>query len=240
MEIKDNVRVCVVSRILQLALTLILGPSLECNYYVNCVRIAHWAAGSLRFRTVLRGRPSRPGRSMVFVQTEKYSRGCWGVWHIFIHGWATMHAASCVSVCVSHVGAPAPQRGTHSDTCPLACLSSSPPPAGSPYLLKYQRGTKPENCQNLTEHNIILGLQAHFMLWEQLIGPRLKAKGTLVIRPPKAMGTLVPSATQTPGRGSQTASAYPTIHPFWVPHLTIYARMSSTRFLGEVGRAPHP
>ena len=43
------------------------------------------------------------------------------------------HAASCVSICMSHVVVPAPQRGTH----PLVCLLSSSPPAGSPYLFKH-------------------------------------------------------------------------------------------------------
>ena len=43
------------------------------------------------------------------------------------------HAASCVSICMSQVVAPAPHRGT----CPHGCLSSSTPPAGSPSLFKY-------------------------------------------------------------------------------------------------------
>ena len=45
-----------------------------------------------------------------------------------------MLQAACI--CMSHVMALAPQRGTHHGTCPLACLSSSSPPAGSPYLFK--------------------------------------------------------------------------------------------------------
>ena len=32
---------------------------------------------------------------------------------------------------------------------PLVCVSSSSPPAGSPYLFKYWRGTKPARCQKL-------------------------------------------------------------------------------------------
>ena len=40
-------------------------------------------------------------------------------------------AASCVSPCISHVAALAPQHGTHRGTCPLArlsaCLSSEKP-----------------------------------------------------------------------------------------------------------------
>ena len=68
---------------------------------------------------------------------------------LFMGGQA-MHTASCVSICMSHVMALAPQRGTHHGTCPLACLSSSSPPAGSPYLFKYKRGTKLARCQNIT------------------------------------------------------------------------------------------
>ena len=64
---------------------------------------------------------------------------------LFMGGQAT-HSASCVSICMSHVRALAPQHGTHHGTCPLACLSSPPPPAGSSYLFKYYRGTKLENC----------------------------------------------------------------------------------------------
>ena len=32
---------------------------------------------------------SRPSRSMLFMQTEKYSQSRWDVWHAFIHGWAS-------------------------------------------------------------------------------------------------------------------------------------------------------
>ena len=55
---------------------------------------------------------------------------------LFMGGQAT-HAASCVSICMSHVMALAPECGTHRGTCPLACLPSSLPPAGSPYLFEY-------------------------------------------------------------------------------------------------------
>ena len=52
---------------------------------------------------------------------------------LFTGGRAT-HAASCVSICMSHVVAPAHQCGP----CSLACVSSSSsPPAGSPHLFKY-------------------------------------------------------------------------------------------------------
>ena len=55
----------------------------------------------------------------------------------FMGGRAT-HGASCVSICVSHVMALAPRCGTHRGMGPLAwCLSSSLPPAWSPYLFKY-------------------------------------------------------------------------------------------------------
>ena len=52
-------------------------------------------------------------------------------------GGRAMHAASCLSIYMSHVLALAPQSGIHHGTCPLACLSSSSPPAGSPYLFNY-------------------------------------------------------------------------------------------------------
>ena len=50
-----------------------------------------------------------------------------------------MLQAACLSacLCMSQVMALAPQHGTHGGTCPTSCLSSSSPPAGSPYLLKY-------------------------------------------------------------------------------------------------------
>ena len=38
-------------------------------------------------------------------------------------GGRTTHAASCVSICMSHVMALAPQHVTHHGTCPLVCLS---------------------------------------------------------------------------------------------------------------------
>ena len=103
---------------------------------------------------------------------------------LFMGGLAT-HAASCVSISMSHIMALTPQRGTHSGACPLACLSSSLPHAGIPYLSKYWRGTKLARCQKL--YNIILHMQVQFMLWEQFIGPSLKA-----------MGTLLPSVAQIP------------------------------------------
>ena len=55
---------------------------------------------------------------------------------LFTRGQAT---ACCkhVSICMSHVMAPAPHCSIHCGTCPLVCLSSSFPPAGSPYLFKY-------------------------------------------------------------------------------------------------------
>ena len=106
---------------------------------------------------------------------------------LFMGGWAP-HAASCMSICMSHVMPPAPQSGTHHGTCPLAYLSSSSPPEGSPYLFKYWRGTKPARCQNITWHNVILHMHAHFMLWEQSIGTSLKAMRTLVIRPFQGYG----------------------------------------------------
>ena len=40
---------------------------------------------------------SRPGRFMVFVQMEKYSRSRWDVWHVFIHGWVSH---PCCKLCV--------------------------------------------------------------------------------------------------------------------------------------------
>ena len=72
---------------------------------------------------------------MVFVHTEKYSRavGLSGM-PLFTGGQAT-HAASCVSICMSHVMAPAPQRGSHPVTRSFVCLSSSPP-TGRTYLFK--------------------------------------------------------------------------------------------------------
>ena len=99
---------------------------------------------------------------------------------LFMGGQAT-HAASCVSICMSHVVAPAPQHGTHHGTCSLACVSSSLSPAGSPYLFKYYRGTRLARCQKLY-NNIILRMRAYFTLWEHFIRPSLKALRTLVIR----------------------------------------------------------
>ena len=52
-------------------------------------------------------------------------------------GGRTTHPASCVSLWMSHVVALAPQCFAHHGTCPLACLPSSLPLAGSPYLFKY-------------------------------------------------------------------------------------------------------
>ena len=63
---------------------------------------------------------------------------------LFMGGRAT-HTARCVSICMSHVVAPAPQHGTHCGTCPLVCLSSSSPWESH----KYQRGTKLARCQNI-------------------------------------------------------------------------------------------
>ena len=54
-------------------------------------------------------------------------------------------------------------------------------------------------------------MQTRFMLWEQFIGPSLKAMRKLLSGPSKATGTLLPLVTQTPGWGSQTASTYPTV-----------------------------
>ena len=68
---------------------------------------------------------------------------------LFTGGQAT-HATSCVSICMSHVMALAPQSVTHHGICPLVCLSSPLTPAGSPHLFKYYKATKPETCQNLT------------------------------------------------------------------------------------------
>ena len=62
-------------------------------------------------------------------------------------------------------------------------------------------------------------MRAHFMLWEQFIRPSLKAMRTLVIRPLQGYGMLLPLVTQIPGRGSRTASIYPTmkinVKRFW-------------------------
>ena len=41
---------------------------------------------------------------------------------LFTGGRAT-HAASCMSIYMSHVVAPAPQHGNHCGTCPLSCVS---------------------------------------------------------------------------------------------------------------------
>ena len=106
-----------------------------------------------------------------------------------------MLQAACLSACL--MSRPLLPCGTHCGTCPLACLSSSLPHAGIPYLSKYWRGTKLARCQKL--YNIILHMQVQFMLWEQFIGPSLKA-----------MGTLLPSVAQIPEWGSQTASTHPT------------------------------
>ena len=62
----------------------------------------------------------------------------------------TGRRAMCV--CVSHVMAPAPQHGTHHGTCPLACLPSSLPPAGSPTCLS-TRGKQSRKTAG-TLHNI--------------------------------------------------------------------------------------
>ena len=53
---------------------------------------------------------------------------------LFTGGWAR-HAASCMSICMSHVMALAPQCGTHRGTWLLVCLHVSL--VRSPYLLKY-------------------------------------------------------------------------------------------------------
>ena len=43
-------------------------------------------------------------------------------------------------------------------------------------------------------------MQTRFMLWEQFIGPSLKAMRKLLLSgPSKATGTLLPLVTQTPG-----------------------------------------
>ena len=132
--------------------------------------------------------PSRPDKFIVFVQMEKYSQSHWDVWHAFINGWAShVRCKLRVHLHVSCHGL-ALQHSTHHGTCPLVCLPSSSPPAGSPYLFKYWRGTKPARCQNITWHNVILHMQAHFMLWEQSIGTSLKAMRTLVIRPFQGYG----------------------------------------------------
>ena len=55
-------------------------------------------------------------------------------------------------------------------------------PGGSPYLLKYWRQTKLASSQKIIQHSIILRMRAHFMLWEQVIKPSLKATRTLLTR----------------------------------------------------------
>ena len=54
------------------------------------------------------------------------------------------------------------------------------------------------------------------MLWEQFMGPVSRLWEHWLSDPSKAMGTLLPLVTQTPGWGSQTASTYPTFILLWL------------------------
>lgn len=63
---------------------------------------------------------------------------------------------------------------------------------------------------DLMQQSFILRMRAHSVLWEQFVGPSLKAMRTQLIRPIQVMGKQLPWGIQTPGWGSHTASIYPT------------------------------
>ena len=69
---------------------------------------------------------------------------------LFMGGQAT-HAANYVSICMSHVTALAPQRGTHHGTCSLVCLSSSSPQQGVPTCLSTRGERSRQDARTL--HN---------------------------------------------------------------------------------------
>ena len=101
----------------------------------GCAIWGVWLKGSkLWFSWFLCCHPSRPGGSRYSCRRNNIhgAAGPSGT-PVFTGGRAT-RAAGCVSVCTSHVMAPAPQCGIHRDPCPLVCLLSSSPPAGSPSL----------------------------------------------------------------------------------------------------------
>ena len=131
--------------------------------------------------------PPRLGRSMVFVQMENIHRAVGMSGTPLFTGGGAMYAASCVSICMSHVMALAPQSVTHYGTCPLACVSHHCPQQGVPNCLRARGEQRRKTARTL--HNItILRIRAHFMLWEQFIRPSLKAMRTLVIRPLQGYG----------------------------------------------------
>ena len=65
-----------------------LSRSLAINNLFYCLIVLEAGSPRSRCRQVCCDR-SRPGRLMVFAQTEEYSRSCWDVWHAFIHGWVS-------------------------------------------------------------------------------------------------------------------------------------------------------
>ena len=96
-----------------------------------------------------------------------------------------MLQAACLSAClmswpllpiVAPIVAPVPLRVSHHHR----------PQQGVPTCLSTRGGQSWKTARTL--HNIILRMRAHFMLWEQFIGPSLKAMRTLVIRPLQGLG----------------------------------------------------
>ena len=70
---------------------------------------------------------------------------------LFMGGQA-MHTASCMSICMSHVVAPAPQHGTHCGTCPLVCVPHHRPHQGVPTCLSIKGEQSQKTARPL--HNI--------------------------------------------------------------------------------------
>ena len=141
--------------------------------------------------------PSRPGRCMVFVQMEEYSWSRWDVWHAFIHGWES-HArcklrvylhVSCRGLC-----SPAWHPSWHLSPC--VSLIIIIPQQGVPTCLSTRGEQSRKTARTL--HNIILRMQAHFMLWEQFIGPSFEAMRTPVIGPLQCYGNTAPLSYHLP------------------------------------------
>ena len=77
---------------------------------------------------------------------------------------------------VAPIVAPVPLRVSHHHR----------PQQGVPTCLSTRGGQSWKTARTL--HNIILRMRAHFLLWEQFIGPSLKAMRTPVIRPLQGYG----------------------------------------------------
>lgn len=134
------------------------------------------------------GRRSRPGRPKAFVQMGN-THGDVGMSGLLLS--RVGDHPRCQPCLYLHVscGGPCSPAWHHRGPCPLACLSSSSPPAGVPTSLS-ARGDTAGKMQEL--HNTVVCTRAHFTLWEPFSDPGSRLR-TLVIRPSQAVGT------QTPG-----------------------------------------